>query len=231
MITLIHGEDVAKSRAYFFSLKEKESGFVLLDGDLFVLSDLVQVIEGTSLFGDVKTIFIEDFFAKRKQSKEVATIVDYINAHKDAPFVFYEAKELTLKQTNTFKGATLRVFKIPATVFSFLDSIKPGNAKQSIELLYQTLIDQEEQFVIFMLSRHVRILLSLLDLGGETISENVRIAPWQKGKMQSQAVLLGESCLLLLHRELYQLDLMQKTGGLAGSLQNKLDELLITYFI
>lgn len=226
MITLIHGEDIAASRNYYWSLKQKLSDAVSLQGATISLTDLQQAIGGEDLFGTKKSVFIEDLLSKRKSSKEIEQLVDVINT-SDADVVVWESKELTLKQVGLFKNATVKIFKIPATIFALLDSVKPGNGKVLIQEFHKTLQEKDPEFVLFMLTRLIRTLLAMQDASSPSISEISRLAPWQRGKLDKQAKLFTQEQLLQFHNQLFQLELNMKTGGLSSSLADAIDFLLI----
>jgi len=99
MITIIHGDNISESRNYFLELKHPPAGgqknIISFDGGKVTITDLVQNIEGSSLFGDTKTIFIEELLTKLKktdkQSKEIFNFID--KNSKDSTFVLWESKE------------------------------------------------------------------------------------------------------------------------------------------
>lgn len=227
MITLIHGENTAESRNYYLAERAKHPEKIVLDGVSLTLTDFLQAVSGNGLFGDQQTLFIEDLLSKRKASKELDALVTEI-AKADAPIFLWESKDLTAKQVSPLKAAAVKQFKIPATVFAFLDSLFPKNGKKAIMLSHQLLQDEDVHFALFMLQRQIRLLLALTDTHEQTISEVKRMAPWQKGKMQKQAKAFSQQELLDIHEQLYQLELGQKTGGLAMPLEQEIDFLLLS---
>jgi len=242
MITLFHGDDSVLSRNAFLKLRRETENAVTLEGNALSLTDLTQVFSGSDLFGTQKDIFISELLSKRKPSKELDAIAETLR-NTDANVYLWEIKELTTKQLSLIKGAKVNLFKIPATIFSFLDNFRPNNAKQLIELFHKTLLEKDAEFVIFMLTRHVRTLLALsarsleqnveshrhpgLDSGSQ-ISEVSRMAPWQKGKMEKQAQLFTTKQLLFFHSRLFEIDLAQKTGDLTSSLSDTIDFFLLS---
>ena len=232
MITLIHGEDIAASRNYYFELKQQAQEPLTVDGATISPTDLQQALSGNDLFGTKKDIFIENLVSKRKSPKEVETLTAILIT-SDANSTLWESKELTKKQIENFGKATVRLFKIPSTIFALLDALKPGNGKQLIELFHQTLKDKDAEFVLVMLQRQVRILLALchpeLVSGSQQISELSRLAPWQKGKLEKQAKLFTPEKLIDLHEQLFDLEKNMKTGGLSQSLENEIDFLLLAF--
>jgi DNA polymerase III delta subunit len=162
MLTLIHGDDITKSRQLFISLKEKYPDTVSLDGQDVTLTDLAQVLEGGDLFSDTKKLFIEQLITKKRASVEYKSIINYLLAHADkATIVIWEGKELENNLLSTFKSNTIRLFKLPQSLFALLDTIKPGYGKQLLHLFHQTLATTEEEVILYMLIRHFRLLLAL----------------------------------------------------------------------
>ncbi len=238
MITLIHGEDTAASRNYFFELKKASVDSKQLEGQSVTSIDLQQTVEGSDLFGTVPIVFIDELISKRKSPKEIEQLINILNT-SEAAITVWESKTLTPKQLQQFNNVTIKEFKIPSTIFALLDSLKPGNGKVLIEQFHQTLQDKDPEFVLVMLQRQIRILLaissksSLSSLGegqGEvgTISEVSRMAPWQKGKLDKQTKLFTPERLKNLHAKLFQLELGMKTGGLTLPLPDSIDLLLLS---
>lgn len=253
MITIIYGEDTAASRNYLFAERNKHSEKAILDGASLTLTDLLQALSGSGLFGDQQAIFIDELLSKRKTSKELEEIISSIVNSQSSIFI-WESKDLTAKQLSSFKKATVKQFKIPATVFAFLDALLPKNGEKLVTLFHELLKDEDVNFALFMLQRQVRLLLALSnqepvipDLIGDPgkgidsrlrhaerglrgndtiISEVKRLAPWQKGKMEKQAKQFTSQQLIELHTKLYKLELGQKTGGLSMPLEQELDFLL-----
>lgn len=226
MLTLIHGDDTAASRNYYLTERQKSTEKKIIDGTTTTLTDLMQILSGNGLFGDQETIFIEELFSKRKSTKDIEELTNFLSDQADAQIFVWESKTLTPKQIGSFKKAVVKEFKIPSVVFAFLDSIKPGNTKIMIKLYHDILAQEDAMYVLVMLMRQVRILLALNDPSEQTISEVSRMAPWQKNKMQKQAQWFGKEKLLQLHDRLFGLEYGQKTGNLPLPLTDAIDFLL-----
>lgn len=231
MITIIHGEDISSSRNYFLNLKKKQKTPISYDGGKLNITDLVQNIEGSGLFGDTKTIFIEDFLTKRRKTeKEVKEILNFIiKNYKDANFVLWESKEIQKRDLFFFRNAQVKIFKLPKNIFLFLDNLRPSNSKKLLNLFYQALESGiKEELILFMLQRQVRLLLALSDLADlQPIEEITRLAPWQTAKLESQARFFDRQSLENIYRKLYEIERAQKTGGLPLSLSQSIDFLLL----
>lgn len=228
MLTIIHGSDTAASRNYFLQEKQRFAKGVLLRGSLIDLTDLCQLLEGGGLFGDNKQIFIEQFLSERKKSAERDAIISYLKKQGETHEIFlWEGKEFDLRTLAPFKGAVIKTYKLSSTLFAFLDAVKPNNGKQLAQLFHKTLQTTEAEMIFFMLVRQLRILIVLSDKGGENISETLRLAPWQKSKLETQAGLFGENYLKQLYLRLFQIELGQKTGMLSSSLVCAVDFFLL----
>lgn len=231
MITIIHGNDISKSRDYFQELKQKHKDFILFDGNKTTITDLVQNIEGSGLFGNTKTIFIEEFLTKlKKTNKESKEILDFIVKNiKSSTFILWESKEILKRDLSLFKDADVKFFKLPKNIFLFLDNLRPNNSKNLLNLFHEALNSGiKEELILFMLQRQFRLLLALSDPGNDSpIDELVRLAPWQMGKLERQAKLFDQSSLKKIYKKLYEIEIGQKTGSLSLSLTQSIDFLLL----
>lgn len=230
MITILHGDDIAASRNHLFDLKKKYTDVISFDGEKITITDLIESLESHALFetGDEKVIIIENLFSKKAATKEGEAIFSYINNNKKKIIVIWEAKELTKKYLNLIPNANTLIFKIPAVIFTFLDNFKPLNGAKLIKLFHQVLKNKDEEFVLYMLIRHIRILLALSEKGKEgDIEEIKRLSPWQKNKLESQIRLFTIEKLKSFYSNLYNIDLNLKTGKLKMTLQQAVDILLL----
>src|SRR3989344_509457 len=205
MITIVHGEDLARSRNYFQELKKQYNSPIVLEGGKATITDFTQNIKGSGLFTDTKTIFIENLFSKKKKTdKDTKEILNLISENsKDSNFIFWESKEVTLpKNPISFKSAQVENFKLPKNIFLILDSLKPGNSINLIKLFHEALTSGiAEEMILFMVQRQVRILLALSEPAEQLqIDEFSRLAPWQMGRLEKQAMLFRIEELKLLHK-------------------------------
>jgi hypothetical protein len=244
MLTIIHGNNTAQSRKFFLDEKNKFPDATILDAEKVNLTDLAQIFEGGGLFGEARYVFIEQLLTKRKKSADFKDILSYLekNAGENAIFL-WEGKELETASLKLLKNAVVRPFKLPQTLFQFLDAIKPGNSNTLIKLFHQTVENAETEMIFFMLVRQFRILLALspvipakvfdavmgtgIQTNADSIDEIKRMAPWQKDKLQKQAKLFDSSHLLNLYEKLFEIELAQKTGGLSSPLTSTIDFFLL----
>lgn len=231
MITVIHGDDIPESRKYFQDLKSKQKKVVSFDGGKITITDLVQNIKGSGLFGDTKSIFIEDLLAKlKKTEKATKEMLNFIAENtKDSNFVLWESKEVLKRDLLLFKNVVVKFFKLPKNIFLFLDNLNPGNSKNLLNLFHQALgAGIKEELILFMIQRQIRLLLALSQPSNDiSIDEIVRLAPWQIRKLESQAKLFNVLELKKIHKELYEIEIGHKTGSSSLSLIQNIDFLLL----
>ncbi len=218
MVTLLHGTDSVSSRSAFASLKDKD--FLSFDAEGLNLFDFSQALSGTSLFPASKKIFIENLFSKKV--KNFDEIVELINKNSKAFDVFlWEDSEVSKRQTSAVKNLKVMDYNLPKNLWSFLDSIRPGNPR-SIELFHKVLWEADENIIFSMIVRQFRLLLSV-GSNIQTIEEAKRMAPWQRGKLQRQVSLFSSERLLRAYKELFKIDQKHKTGLLNIPLSKSID--------
>lgn len=221
MITLIHGDDISKSRTDFLKRKEAFSDLSILNGNELDITTLTQHLSNGGFFAENNILFIENLFQKRKD-EEAEIFATLLNAYADAQDIFlWEGKEIGKKLSTSLGKHTPVLFKVPQTLFSFLDAIKPGNTKLLLTLYHQALQGSEPEMIFFMLVRQFRLLLAI-KIDAE-IDETKRMAPWQKGKLIKQAGGFSENQLLTLYEKLYVIECGMKTGGNVLSLSDTID--------
>lgn len=224
MITIIHGDDVVSSRKFLIEQKNNNNFSFSFGGELVLLSDLVQIAEGGSLFSENKTIFIENLFSAKSISHK-EEILSYIRSHEEgADFFLWEEKELPVKTTAFFPKSMVKNFKLPQKLFVFLDGIRSGNGTKLIPLFHELLQVSEPEFIFFMLVRQFRILLGISNsYVGDSIDEVKRLAPWQRSKFEKQKSSFPQDVLVKLYNRLFDMDLSYKTGSAAMSLPASID--------
>ena len=202
----------------------------MFEGKKITATDLFQNIQGSGLFSNTKTIFIEGFLASvKKTSKDTREVIDFIiKNHKESKFFLWEPKEFSKRELFIFKEAIAKNFKLPQNIFVFLDSLRPNNFKNTIPLFHQTLgSGVKEELIFFMIQRQFRLLLALSDNNSDKmIDELVRLAPWQKGKLERQASIFSKNQLKRIYNNIYKIESGLKTGKLNLTLPQAIDFLL-----
>ena len=207
MVTIIHGNDPVTSRKFFLDQKDKDS--VTFDAEALELSELELSLQGSGLFGSTKKVFIENLFT-RKGSKNVEDVAKYLDETPDNQVYIWADKELPAKSISPFKKPEIQNFKIPSSIFSFLDGLRP-DSQQNLVAFHNALSSTEPEIIFFMMIRQFRLLLGLTSGSNSNIDEVKRLAPWQRGKLLRQASLFGTSKLKEIYGLIYKIDKNQKT--------------------
>ncbi len=224
MITIVHGDDTVSSRKYFIDQKDKDS--LTFDAESLITEELNQAIQGPTLFGLSKKIFIDNLFS-RKASKNYESIVESINNKKsDIDIYIWSDKALSAKPLSLFPKADAKLFKIPQNIWSFLDNIKPDNVS-NVSMFHKALSSTEPEIIFAMIVRQFRLMIGLSDNSNKNIDEIKRLAPWQKGKLTRQSSLFGIDNLKKAYKKLYKIDKSTKTGTSNLNLVQNIDILLL----
>jgi hypothetical protein len=225
MITVVHGNDTAASRKFYIENRDKSSSYILIEKVNF--DTLYQLIEGNSLFGESKDIFLENFFTNVKSNTtEFKKITEYLSSNKAHNIFLWEGKELTKTQQFTFKNAKVLTFSYPSNLFEFLDSITPNNRK-SLLMFKELEKVMETELIFYMIVRQFRLLISIHDSSG-SISETKSLAPWLRSKLKRQADLFGKEKLLRTYKRLYEIDYQTKFGLTPLNLSTSIDIFLVS---
>lgn len=224
MITVIHGDDIASSRNYLTTLSGSVKDPIMLSGESLDITQLTQILDGGGLFDDPKFVSIERLLSNKKMSDSKA-VIELLAKHSDShSIVIWENKELTKATLNKFPKATVRQFKFPQTLFLLMDAIRPNNIKQILTLYHTTRSRVEEELILYMLARHVRLLLATKTSAQIT---EIRQASWQAGKLHTQAKQFTLEQLKMLHSEIYNIERAMKTGESVHSTSTLIDFLLL----
>ncbi len=208
---IIHGEDIVSARNRLNELiaaaGEKGLGVKRLTAKDLDLTTATQVLEATTLFGETPLIVIEGLFSLVK-SKNKDSLLEFISRYQDRDLLLFEDKAIGPSALKPFVKAKPEEYKPAAIIFSFLDSLRPGGAAKSLKLLEDLeSARQPAELTFAMLVRQVRLLIQALE------PSSLKMAPWQKTRLVSQARIFGEAKLLKLHNDLYHIDKNIKTGA------------------
>jgi hypothetical protein len=223
-IFVYSGEDIISSRKAFLghleSLKKDNLEVLRMAGKDLTVEELALLSAPTSLFGEKRVLAIENLLSgvKSKEKEKIIGIVPSL----PCPIVIWEGKDFTPAEQQKFSGFNFKNFKLPATMFHFLESIAPDKAKANLVKFQMALENADVNFLFLMLVRQVRLLI----LAKEK-KDILKLPSWQKAKLQKQAAPFTEEALILIYKRLLQIDFQQKTSGSPYSLENLL-ELLLT---
>jgi hypothetical protein len=145
MLHVFHGDNIAASRTAFLQKKEGVETPLSLRGGEFTLTDLAQIFQGGSLFAETKSVFIEDLFGRVKKQEDLDAIAAILlEEAKTHQLFLWESRQLTPKQLGLFKGALPFLFKLPSTLFAFLDQLSPDTIQTLLKISGTTMADAGE---------------------------------------------------------------------------------------
>lgn len=226
MMTILHGESVVESRQELGNLRAQSKGeeIISLEGGKLTLTELKQVLEAKSLFGQEKLVILENFLAGKRKSKEKENIIEYLT--KEEPVVdliFWEDQEIEKSLLRLFPRAKIRIFKLDPLLFRFLESIRPGNGQEMIEFFRKVFTSEEINLVFYMICRQFRLLLFLKMGDDKGLEELDRLAPWQKTKIVRQSRYFSWEKLSKSYHDLLEIDFQEKAGFSSYPLQQALE--------
>ncbi|MFN4212943.1 MAG: hypothetical protein ACK4FL_03215 [Microgenomates group bacterium] len=215
MLTIICGEDTVASRDYFNKLKAdfQNNGYqtsYILPHDLRQIS--MAQIHTPTLFNQKTAYFSENLLAKFKEKNlPEATIIDW--------------EEKSLYELKIPKGAVVKEFKPPNSLFKLLDACYPGNSKTFLTILHQLPDKIEDGFIFFMLAKQIRNLLLI-----KMDQKITNLPSWQLTKLKFQARRWSTEKLLAFSEGLYRIDVSTKTSTNPFDIRKSLD-ILACYFL
>ena len=130
--------------------------------------------------------------------------------------IYYSGAAPAQVTKNLPKDARQERFDFPKQVFAFLDSLVPGNSKNSLKLLDSLVKTEPVELVFHLLSRHLR------DLYWASISpETLALDGWRKKKLSDQANQFSIFNFQFLINTLSEIDVKTKTSD--SHLKTELD--------
>jgi len=221
---ILHGDNIVASRKVLnqeiSQAKAKDKEVIRFNGRKLTPTELQQALESKSLFGSERLIVVENLLSS-PPSKTRTDLVSYLKKNLFENLILWERKEI--KRVTGFIKAEIQLFKLPPTIFQFLDSLAPGERKHSLPLLHTCFNQDSAEMVFYMLARQIRFLIIANDLGEKGLNN---MANWQKAKLTRQAKKFSLSQLLFFHRKLLKIDWQQKTGQAPMPLSSQLDLLI-----
>lgn len=215
-IVVLSGDDQISSRNRYFkiidTLKKRGWEHVTLDASKKISEQLVS----SSLF-EVERIYTIDNPSK-VNDKEYTWIFENADKHEGSLLIYFNKSIPAIIKRKLPKSTEYEEFKLPQKLFSFLDTVYPGNAKRSVQILHDVLETNPVELVLAMLSRQLKDLY-LLKNGA------LNAPDWKKSKLNNQLNKFKENTLETLISNLSEADVKSKTGK--GDLTTLLDLILV----
>ncbi len=187
--------------------------------------DVAQALGGQSLFGTEPKLVIIDGPLGNK-----ALLESLFVPAAETTLLILENKKLTATQIASLKSVlsdlSLVEYKLDSAIFKFVDSLAPGS-REAVSILKNELADEVPEVIFVMLVRQFRYLLLAKERVSSGPEDYQRLAPWQKQKLQSQAMHFKLEVLKDLYQKLLLIDLQTKSGQFPGTLKDALETFLL----
>ena len=224
---LFHGENAAQSRLRLNELigefRKEIKEVVRLVGDKTAVGEIKQALESHSLFGGERLVIVEGLLGSPPSNRQEKIMEIILQGGSTVPLILWEGREIKGTLLSKFKkDFQIEIFKIPAAVFKFLDSLAPRNSFKMLFELRQIKEEPERIFALFIL--RLRQLIIARDLGEKGLGE---LWDWQRAKILRQAKLFSKEKLEEIYRECLKIDYQQKTSQSPLSLFSTLELLLV----
>lgn len=225
MLFVICGEDTAASRNHYLSVLEeyKKKNYEVTSLQVSQIEEVNRWLgESVGLFSE-KRIFSSQGINKkiRRDSKVLLEELKKISESKEIELIDWE--EVSQRDLKFAKLAKVKEWKPSESIFSFLDSVYPGNKSDALEKLKILSETEDMVFIFTMVCRHIRTLLLI-----STDNPPKTLQSWQLYKLKKQSSAWDSDRLIQLYEGLGKIDISQKTSG-PFSLHNSLDILLVHF--
>lgn len=212
MITILHGDDIHKSRTELNRLRASIGTKEVrqIDGKSISNAELVQALSSQSMFGNDTIVVIENLFSslgkKIKRQDELLSFL--LNEPTDTDIIIWEDKPLSKSLvTKLSRKATVLEFKFPTVLFQFLDSFTPKSVPESLLLYKQLLLHEPVELVNALLGRRLK---QLIHIKQGNIPKDMQ--PWQISRLTKQSSFFTMNELLRTYRSFLKNELATKTG-------------------
>lgn len=223
MLIIYCGEDVVASRDKFIDYrKQKEDqGFEAHSVSTSNLSDdLSRLVGSIGLFADKKIICGEELLHDKK-SRDL--LKDYQEI--DTEIILYETSLGERELKFVFPKARFINSKLGSSVFTFLDSLTPGNLKSTMSQLSQNVTSDNQLLLFYLTKSRIRELI----LVKENMIGASKLQAWQIGKLKSQATNWKTDKLYSIYNNIFKIEKNVKTSGSAFSIKQSLEMLFCFY--
>jgi hypothetical protein len=186
-------------------------------------NELKRIVENPSLFGQKNGFLIEEYNSfTPKQKKDITNIF----SRSEALVIFWDSKETRLATglKKSFPKINILNFPKPKIIFSFMETVFPGNQKQFLPLFAKIISDQPIELVLYFLKQHFRTLV-MFSIDKNLISN---LPSWREKKLEYQSERFPGKELENLYKNLIDIEYQNKSGILPVGLEIALVNLLAT---
>ena len=227
MITLIHGDEIDKSREKLNEILENKTRISRVNFEKVTFEELINAFESQDLFEEKKTIVIENIKNNALFDKVLDKLLSF-RKNSIVDVVLWADEALDAKFTAKLKDVQVYAFLLPKFLFPLLDTLLPNQGKKSVELLAKAREGMADELIFFMIVKRIRTLLLLKAGNAPDFDETSRMQSWQLSKMSTQLNAWDEKKLISFYQKLFDLETGMKTSTLPLSLGQHLDILLLS---
>lgn len=224
---IIHGEDSVSSYKKLNQLIQgfKTAGKEVLVSDAQTLDiTTLRQMSSESLFGGDKVLVIKNLLSNQK-SKSKDVLVKALGELTGIEVLLYEPKKLTETTLKQFPKASVDSSNISPVIFKYMDMLKPGNSRNLFSGWKRLVeLNHEPEYVFAMIVRQVRLLIQ-----AKSGPSYLKLAPYPKKMILSQAAGFDLSHLIDLHESLFEIDKKIKTGSSPLPLEQLISQFFLNF--
>lgn len=224
MLYILHGDDITSSKNRLVELTFGFKNVVTLNAEKTSISDLINAFSSNDLFVDSKCIVIEKVLKLPKtETEKLQELLDKLES--STTVILWHNTELSKVALGKFKKASVQVFLLPKLFFTFLDNLTLQTIKSELDVLSKMQNVEAEQ-IFYALVKRIRQLMMIKS--NSTSEEMVKMSPWQRDKLKVQGSKWKVEDLENIYKNLFQVEVDMKSGGLILSTRKQLDRILLS---
>lgn len=227
MILLIHGDDIERSRKELMDVRLEQKGKEIrtLNGKSCDKTLFIQAIESASLYDSQQVILIENLLAtlgkKEKILQEYLQILPNLDPTRTV--IFWEEKEVSQTVVRSLgQSADIRLYKIPVSLFQFLDALRPADAVHILSIYRQSTRTHSSEIIFSLFGRRIRQLIMVMH---GLVPEG--LAGWQTTRLTRQARLFTMKQLTAMYTRCIDSEYSIKTGATPYNLSAHLEQIIV----
>ena len=225
MITIVCGENIVASRAYYSDKIDnfKRKGIEIVNIDPTELKSLIHGHAEKTLFGSTTVYTTQKLiktFARKK--KDLNDVLDQLST-KDLTLIVWE-DGISKRDSGITANVFIKEFRPEKNIFKLLESCYPKNLKEFICSLNEVRTKTNDFFIYLMLTRHIKKLL-LYQLG----IKPPNLVSWQETKLYDQQKHWSKDKLLDFYSKLILLDVLIKKGRTPYNVFSYIETLSVYY--
>ena len=224
MITFFHGDDIVASRRALMdrihSLKKQGVRIEIRTIDGLSIAEVETLLGSSSLFLEETCVVFEGVLGGKENSFRTK-IID-LSKNSFVNVFFWENKSISATVLKLFPNGENFSFSAPKKIWSWLDSLLPGNGHASIRLLAEAEKQDGIEMCFNLLIAQVRKIMLMKD------GCPPKQTPYAAKKLQTQTNAFTWEKLLAIQAWALKTDIAFKSGMNTLSLREELDLLLLS---